>query len=106
MAIQIDEKLLSPEAKQALENAKSKSKFVRDAIEAYVNSKFYLSEFTKEIKDLLSDITSNDKNSNVQPDKSLDQNTNSEDIKKPGYGLSEEEKLKREKLLDSSLDLF
>lgn len=37
MAIQIDEKHLSPEAKRALNNAKSKSQFMRDAIEFYVS---------------------------------------------------------------------
>lgn len=36
MGIQIDEKLLSPVAKNALSNAKSKSKLLREALEAYV----------------------------------------------------------------------
>lgn len=36
MAIQISEDKLSPEAKEALRNAKSKSQLLRDALEAYV----------------------------------------------------------------------
>lgn len=38
MAIQISEKLLSEKARKALSNAVSKSQFLRDAIEFYVNS--------------------------------------------------------------------
>lgn len=37
MAIQISEKHLSPKAIKALENAKSKSQLLRDALEYYVN---------------------------------------------------------------------
>lgn len=38
MAIQISEDKLSPEAKEALRNAKSKSQLLRDALEAYVRN--------------------------------------------------------------------
>jgi hypothetical protein len=76
MAIQIDEKLLSPRAREALANAKSKSKLLRDALEAYIrndpNQSFAgnvqdvgdpeVKQDIKDIKDMLLKLT----RSNVQ----------------------------------------
>lgn len=60
MAIQINEKHLSSKAKKALNNAKNKSQFLRDAIEFYVNRESVyenigsdLKEDVREIKELL-----------------------------------------------------
>lgn len=63
MGIQISEEKLSPKAQAALRNAKSKSQFLRDAIEFYVGRDIAqlseISELVEEIKALrkmLSDI--------------------------------------------------
>lgn len=56
MAIQINEKHLSPEATQALQNAKSKSQFLRDAVEFYVSKEGETSILKKEVDILKSDI--------------------------------------------------
>ncbi len=67
MAIQISEHKLSPEAKKALNNAKNKSQFLRDAIEYYVKRGKESTDFIKmkeeikEIKSLLIQMTSNSK---------------------------------------------
>lgn len=65
MAIQIDEKLLSQRAKEALRNAKSKSQLLRDALEAYVriepakmlNEDIEIRRDIKDIKELLIKLT-------------------------------------------------
>lgn len=66
MAIQIDEKHLSEEARRALGNAKSKSQLLRDALEYYVRrgadksetrSDEQLANDVKDIKKLLLDMT-------------------------------------------------
>lgn len=66
MAIQISEDKLSPEAKEALRNAKSKSQLLRDALEAYVRNMDVSSTITKnnnlandikDIKDMLLKIS-------------------------------------------------
>lgn len=70
MAIQISEKGLSPEAKRALNNAKNKSQFMRDAIEYYVKSgniqdtveiscDSEIKEDIKEIKEILKNLSIN-----------------------------------------------
>lgn len=70
MAIQISEKHLSPEAKRALNNAKNKSQFMRDAIEYYVKSEKIqnavetscysdIKEDIKEIKEMLKSLSVN-----------------------------------------------
>lgn len=59
LAIQISENHLSPEAVKALNNAKNKSQFLRDAIEFYVNRKEDdngLKNDIKQIKELLVNI--------------------------------------------------
>lgn len=48
MAIQIDENKISPVARKALANAKSKSQLLRDALEFYVNSRAYITGETEE----------------------------------------------------------
>ncbi len=79
MAIQIDEKLLSQKAKDALSNSKSKSKLLRDALEAYVRSSAYeagsssinvsgdpqLKQDIKEIKEMLLRLTTGEINSQL-----------------------------------------
>ncbi|WP_394903751.1 hypothetical protein, partial [Clostridium butyricum] len=66
MAIQISEDKLSPEAKEALRNAKSKSQLLRDALEAYVRNMDVSATITKnnnlandikDIKDMLLKIS-------------------------------------------------
>lgn len=70
MAIQIDEKHLSVEARRALSNAKSKSQLLRDALEFYVSKNGGMSEIksdvnnemvndVKEIKKMLLEISQN-----------------------------------------------
>lgn len=59
LGIQISEHNLSPEAKEALNNAKNKSQFLRDAIEFYVRRGEQNKDIEKdirEIKDLLKDL--------------------------------------------------
>jgi len=61
MAIQISEHKLSPLAQQALNNAKNKSQFLRDAIEYYVSSELNnldIKEDIKEIKNILKQLAS------------------------------------------------
>lgn len=61
MSIQISESKLSPEARKALQNAKSKSQFMRDAIEFYVKNRDASSDSEllndiREIKNMLSKL--------------------------------------------------
>jgi len=63
LGIQINENKLSPEAKKALQNAKSKSQFMRDAIEFYVRhmerscTDGSLDDLKGDIKDIKSMLT-------------------------------------------------
>lgn len=57
MAIQIDEKHLSVEAKRALSNAKSKSQLLRDALEFYVSKTGGISEIKSDVNnEMVNDV--------------------------------------------------
>lgn len=122
MAIQIDEKLLSPVAREALRNAKSKSKLLRDALEAYVrmdisnmvsnNDSTYGQEIldsVKEIKEMLRGLSDNRTLPKKIKATKLETNTiqevaATEEIEHENSDLiSEEEKKRIESLYDSSL---
>lgn len=58
MAIQISENKLSPKARKALANAKSKSQFLRDALEFYVSRDDVDSSLSSEISPELTSLVS------------------------------------------------
>jgi len=122
MAIQIDEKLLSPIAQDALKNAKSKSKLLRDALEAYVRmdiSKIIqnnnpecgqeILNSVREIKEMLRVLSDNSElpkefNSTEPENNVFQEVAATEEIEpKNSDSLSEEEKKKIERIYDSSL---
>lgn len=125
VAIQIDEKLLSPVAQEALRNAKSKSKLLRDALEAYVRmdiSKIIqnnnpecgqeILNSVREIKEMLQVLSDNSElpkefNSTELENNVFQEVAATEEIDpKNSNSLSEEEKKKIERIYDSSLAGF
>lgn len=134
MAIQIDEKLLSIEAKQLLSNAKNKSQLLRDALEFYtkflkggivtgVDPADIIDEIS-DIKRMISEMQNcNWINNDVKPKVSPKVNLTIDPIvKKNEYTpkaieeksdvvsnnneMSEDERLEIERMLDNSLENF
>lgn len=120
MAIQIDEKLLSPAAKEALRNAKSKSKLLRDALEAYVRLDVtnldilnHLSSNVSEIKGMVLKLLEKENNFidgsvSVTVERSKNEIAAASEQPKPAKNdsISEEEKKRIEEIYDSSLRFF
>lgn len=130
LAIQISEKHLSKEARNALANAKNKSQFLRNALEFYVksitvadkdsdNSNFlHNSEVIKdikEIKDILLRLSSHGEIAGTinlddieeNPKDLINEQINKQkSLEKKNDGLSDDERREIEKMLDNSLDVF